>query len=225
MNKYIFVAFALFAVFISVRCEQVLEEVKPKYVKTLLTQSMEKFDEGLENLEETCPGVSPKLKAAVKSFIECDEKFDDSLTICESIQRHTFNCIRPLLQVIDDCLPQKAKGLPILGVKSLLSVADFMCKQTGESIFEQANPCLLEDSEETNENNECKHKINQFIENYEGKDDIPTRSEICTLATGFKSCVRRDVDGLCKNQKTRDVVNGLLDAVVAPCSNINTCNV
>ena len=115
--------------------EEVIDSVKSKHVKKLLTQNKEHLDEGLEKLEEKCPGVSEKLKAAIKSFMECDDKVDDSLTICQAIQSYTLNCTTPLLKVIDDCLPQNAKGLPTLALKSVLSVADFLCKQTGESIF------------------------------------------------------------------------------------------
>ncbi|WP_407810220.1 hypothetical protein, partial [Staphylococcus aureus] len=81
-------------------------------------------------------GVSEKLKSALVSFQECDDKADDSLTLCSAIQVYTLNCTAPLLKVVDDCLPDSAKGLPSLGVKSILSVADYLCKQTGESIFE-----------------------------------------------------------------------------------------
>mgnify|MGYP005984657635 CR=1 FL=1 len=115
--------------------EEVIDKVKSKHVKKLLNQNKEHLDEGLDKLEQKCPGVTPKLKAAVKSFVECDDKVDDSLTICESIQSYTLNCTAPLLKVIDDCLPQNAKGLPTLGLKSLVSVADFLCKQSGEAIF------------------------------------------------------------------------------------------
>lgn len=71
----------------------------------------------------------------MKEFHECDDKADESLTMCAAIQAYTLNCTSPLLRVVDDCLPQKAKGLPKLGVKSLLSVSEHLCKQTGESIF------------------------------------------------------------------------------------------
>ena len=130
--------------------EEVLEEIKSKHLKKYLSSHKENIDEGFQKLEEHCPGVTEKLKVcqfivvsfgnpffqqAVKSFKECDDKADDSLTICHAIQSYTLNCTAPVIQVIDDCLPPRAKGLPKFGLESIVSVADFLCKQTGESIF------------------------------------------------------------------------------------------
>ncbi|KAJ3646779.1 hypothetical protein Zmor_024351 [Zophobas morio] len=225
--KLVFVVFAIFAVINSALCdssEEVIENVKSKHVKKLLTKNKEHLDEGLEKLEKHCPGVGDKLKHAIKSFQECDDKVDDSLTICHAIQSHTLNCTKPLLDVVDGCLPQKAKGLPTLGVKSLLSVADFLCKQTGESIFELVNPCLWEDDEteggEETEN-ECEKKAVALAEKFGDENTIPTQSEICSTATSLRTCLKEDVHKQCKNQKTQDAVLGLFDAIVAPCSHIN----
>ncbi|XP_063921519.1 uncharacterized protein LOC135136251 [Zophobas morio] len=233
--KYIFVALALFSVFSSFRCDssgEVIDTVKSKHVKKLLSKNKEHVDEGLEKLEQHCPGVTNKLKEAIKSFVECDDKVDDALTICQQIQTSSINCTAPLFKVVDDCLPPKARGLPTLGLKSLVSVADFLCKQNGETIFELANPCLwgfaIVDAEnESNVTTECDKKFATVIEEVNGlieqnnPEQIPTKTEICNTITGFRSCVKTETVASCKCQKTQDAAIGLFDAFVAPCSHIN----
>jgi hypothetical protein len=131
-----------------------------------------------------------------------------------------LNCTAPLLKVVDDCLPDSAKGLPSLGVKSILSVADYLCKQTGESIFELGNPCLWEDLEESNEQlDECEEKVKNFAKKH--KETIPSKTEICSTATSLRTCVQTRATTTCKNQKTKNVALGVFDALVAPCSHIN----
>ncbi|KAJ3626623.1 hypothetical protein MTP99_017319 [Tenebrio molitor] len=223
MNKLLIIAFALFAVISIVRCsdsDEVLEKVKSKHLRKYLTDRREDVDSGLEKLEKHCPGVSEKLKSALVSFQECDDKADDSLTLCSAIQVYTLNCTAPLLKVVDDCLPDSAKGLPSLGVKSILSVADYLCKQTGESIFELGNPCLWEDLEESNEQlDECEEKVKNFAKKH--KETIPSKTEICSTATSLRTCVQTRATTTCKNQKTKNVALGVFDALVAPCSHIN----
>ncbi|RZC36711.1 DUF1397 domain containing protein [Asbolus verrucosus] len=223
MNKFIFVAFALFAVVSFVQCtdnDDYLEKVKSKHIRKYLRNRKDTLDSGLSKLEEHCPGVSEKLKDALVAFGECDDRVDDSLTICDAIQSATLNCTQPLIKVVDDCLPEKAKGLPLLGIKSVLSVSDFLCKQNGEAIFELLNPCLWEDLEESNEQiNECEEKVTSKLKQH--KDSIPSPSEVCSVVTSMRTCVRTRTEKTCKNAKTRNVAIGLYDAVVAPCSSIN----
>lgn len=69
------------------------------------------------------------------SFKNCEENFDDTLTICQMLQSATLNCSEPVVKVITDCLPEKARDLPILSIKSFVSVAGYLCSILGESIF------------------------------------------------------------------------------------------
>ncbi|KAJ3642517.1 hypothetical protein Zmor_025287 [Zophobas morio] len=222
MKKYIFVAFALFAVIGGVKSdssEEVLEEIKSKHLKKYLSSHKENIDEGFQKLEEHCPGVTEKLKQAVKSFKECDDKADDSLTICHAIQSYTLNCTAPVIQVIDDCLPPRAKGLPKFGLESIVSVADFLCKQTGESIFELANPCLWEDVEDEQED-QCIENLKELSGKFGEKDDIPSKIEICSATPTLRGCIQTRATTHCKNQKTRNAILGFFDAVVAPCKQV-----
>ncbi|EFA10008.1 hypothetical protein TcasGA2_TC012178 [Tribolium castaneum] len=224
MRKFVFVALALLVAISTVQCddssEEVLEHIKSRHLKKYLHGQREHLDDGLEKLEKHCPGVSEKLKVAVKEFSECDDKVDDSLTICEAIHAYTINCTAPLLKVVNDCLPEKARGLPNLGMKSMVSVAEHLCKQSGESIFELVNPCLWEDLEEANtEMDACEEKVKALGQKY--KENIPTQSELCSSITDLRTCIQKRATLSCKNQKTRNAILGVFDAAVAPCSHLN----
>lgn len=60
---------------------------------------------------------------------------DHSLTMCEIWKKYTFNCTKPIIEAVESCLPADAKGVPSLVVKGILSVVDYFCRQTGESLF------------------------------------------------------------------------------------------
>ncbi|KAJ3642516.1 hypothetical protein Zmor_025286 [Zophobas morio] len=222
MKKQIFLALALFAVISSVECdssEDLLEEVKFKHALQYVSTHKDDIKIGIQKLETQCPGVTEKLKQAIKSFKECADKVDDSLTVCQAIQSYTLNCTTPLLKVIDDCVPPKARGLPKFALESLVSVADYLCKQPGESIFELGNPCLWQDAE-GEEHEQCAKNLKEISAKVEQSDTIPSKEEICGVLTGVRVCVQSGVTANCQNQKTRNAVIGFFDAAVAPCKQI-----
>lgn len=67
--------------------------------------------------------------------MKCEENFDSTLTICQIIQSATVNCSAPVVKIITDCLPEKLQDLPILSIRSFVSVVGFLCESLGESIF------------------------------------------------------------------------------------------
>ncbi|XP_063921726.1 uncharacterized protein LOC135136400 [Zophobas morio] len=222
MNKYIFVAFALVVVIDSVRSdfsEDIIDNVKSKQVKKLLAENKHYIKAGLGKLEQQCPGVTQKLKAGIKAYQQCDEKSDDSLTICQTIETSNLNCTKQLIRVFDDCLPPMARALPTMALKALVSVAGFLCKQTGESIFELANPCFWEPPEQSDQ--VCEEKVNQFVGKYAQSEHGPTKAETCAVANSYMECIRDGLGGGCKNQKTKDVVYGLFEALMSPCRNLS----
>lgn len=49
-----------------------------------------------------------------------------------------------------------------------------------------------------------------------------TNTFVDSAATNLRSCAQKQNDlSKCKNQKTKDAFVGLVDAILAPCSNIN----
>lgn len=114
--------------------EEVLQRIKSKYFKEYLKENR-LLEAGSQKFKQICPGQEEKLRQSLVELQKCDDSVDNSLTICESIQTSVLNCTKPLLDVLDSCLPAKAKGLPTLGVQSLVSVSNYLCKLNGESIF------------------------------------------------------------------------------------------
>ncbi|RZC33796.1 hypothetical protein BDFB_011479, partial [Asbolus verrucosus] len=200
---------------------EVLEKVKSKHIRKYLEAKKDTVDSGLSELDEICPGVSEKLEDAVINFLECADKVDDSLTICEAIQSATLNCTQPLIKLVDDCLPAKAKGLPSLGINSFRSVSEYLCKQSGESLFELLNPCLWEDAEDSSATAQCERDLETRMDKFVNGTSLPSTTEVCSFATSVRNCLKLDGEKSCKNQKTREVALGLVDAIVAPCSAIN----
>lgn len=98
------------------------------YHHAMMEASDEKFD-------QFCPGHGKVLKQSLIELDKCRKRVDDSLTLCESVQSSVLNCTKPVLDIVDQCVPQTAKGLPSLAVESLVSVLDRLCKMTGESIL------------------------------------------------------------------------------------------
>lgn len=67
---------------------------------------------------------------------ECaDEIPEQSETACSSIKNHFLTCSRPMLKLLDRCMPEESKGVPALIFRSIESATDFVCKSNGEHIF------------------------------------------------------------------------------------------
>lgn len=66
----------------------------------------------------------------------CSEEIDEkSETICSVVKNHFIRCSRPLIKLVDSCLPSESKGVPEMLFQSIANTAQYLCKTDGEHIF------------------------------------------------------------------------------------------
>lgn len=67
---------------------------------------------------------------------ECISSTDlEAETMCSFVKNHVEKCSRPIISMLEQCLPDKSKDLPSFLMKSAVSSIRYVCKIDGEHLF------------------------------------------------------------------------------------------
>ncbi|RZC42082.1 uncharacterized protein BDFB_012423, partial [Asbolus verrucosus] len=153
---------------------------------------------------------------ALSKLKECTSEIDENTeTACSAIKNHFLRCSKPLVKLLETCLPEQSKEVPNLVFQSVNSAITYLCKTDGEHIFELANTCVFK----TNSRSiRCERRLKTKFQQYKNKP--PTKNDICELANSFKPCLHNHLQDSCGNQITRESFMGIFDALTVPCKTV-----
>ncbi|KAJ8918618.1 hypothetical protein NQ315_013124 [Exocentrus adspersus] len=173
-----------------------------------------------DKVETICPGYGTKFETAMEKIQECTNAIEeDSETMCSAIKNHLEKCSKPIVNLFEECLPQKSRDIPAFVIKSMLATSDYLCKADGEHIFEIYNPCIRSMNYRTQR---CLRKIQSKLQQYD--ETKPSKDEVCDFMGSFRGCLEAHLHHSCGHVKTREAFLNLFDAAKSACQSVPDLN-
>ncbi|XP_044267271.1 uncharacterized protein LOC123013035 [Tribolium madens] len=214
--KSLIIALAFFTVFNLATCQYsnfpVASNRDSRYLQYLRERSQ--IERLRHEFETLCPGKDDELDDALYELKKCSDQIDENTeTACSTIKNHFSRCSKPLVSLLESCVPEESKGVPELIFGSVQSAFKYLCKTDGEHILELVNRCVYKTNYRTMR---CERRLRTKLQEYKKKS--PTKADICEFAHSMKPCFKEHLDDSCGNAITKESFMGMFDAMVAPCS-------
>ncbi|XP_060528369.1 uncharacterized protein LOC132703241 isoform X2 [Cylas formicarius] len=166
---------------------------------------------------DICPGYGEQFMNSSVEAISCFNLVDENQeTACSLIQKHFERCAQPIINTLEQCLPEQSSTIPALFVRSTVKISEHLCKTDGEHIFELGNPCIKSFNYRTQT---CVRRLKSRVQQYSRK--IPSAQDICDFLGSFRPCIQTHLQNSCGNEKTRDAFLGVYDVAVSVCNPTN----
>nr|XP_023023452.1 uncharacterized protein LOC111511653 [Leptinotarsa decemlineata] len=196
--------------------KEIAKYVQDKFNSTIVFDIMTL----IKKTEDKCPDIEEKLERAGEEIGECIEQIElGSETFCSLLRKNGQKCTKPGVEAIASCLPEESKELPAMLSKIIWVVIDQACNSTVEEILELFNPCVM--NKEANKSPECTAVKDTIVSH---KDQLPSKSLICSLVPKVKSCAAKH-EGGCTNPITKNAnlhfQNAIEDAIKDDCDALN----
>lgn len=76
----------------------------------------------------------------INKLADCAGEIEiESYTICHVLQTEVPRCVKSISDFIDECLPERSRGIPDLIINSINATANYMCKTDGEHLVGRYN--------------------------------------------------------------------------------------
>ncbi|CAH1101381.1 unnamed protein product [Psylliodes chrysocephalus] len=183
---------------------KIAQYVNDEYNTTVLLDAVKM----IEKINEKCPNIQTQIDSVGEEVHNCMVGVElGNDTLCHMVKTHLVRCLKPIGVVINTCLPEESKGLPILVEKMVQGLINQACESTVEEILELFNPCIFET--DTEDVHACQ-EADAVIEEYRNK--LPSKSLVCHTLPKARNCVKAMVEGSCKNPITQNSVLKFHDA-------------
>ncbi|XP_066253275.1 uncharacterized protein [Euwallacea similis] len=158
------------------------------------------------------------MENATSLTIACfNNSFDsEKLSFCHFVEKGLRKCLDGPRLLLNRCVPPKSTGLPDLVLNMLYAFLDFTCKAKGSQLIELTNPCVTLTLNDYTPNL-CGDKLNDQAMKLMGPEMCLSKSGLCELARGFKTCLNTLFNEYCTSPITKANFFKFYDTILLPC--------